>query len=186
MKMCTHTLGRGVVAVSAALALGLAACGDGGDETATPTETDTTTTEATAPTTGEGMTTGTPGGTETGQAAQPTGAVITSDQEGDGSTVTVDSATLEGIEQGWVVMHASEDGAPGAVQGFAAISQGDNADIEVSSEPALTESQQLFAMLHADDGEVDTYEFGQVEGVDLPVTTDGAPVVAPFQFTVTG
>lgn len=123
---------------------------------------------------------------EMASAAAVTGTVTADDQSGDGSSVDVASATLEGIDNGWVVIHQSDEGAPGAVIGWAEISGGENTDVVVDLEESIAESQELIPMLHVDDNEVGTYEFSEVEGADLPVTADGQPVITTLEYTVEG
>jgi hypothetical protein len=107
-----------------------------------------------------------------------TPAVEVSDQAIVDGTVTVDRVVSDG--PGWIVIHADNNGAPGAVIGWTAVQDGENLDVVVEIDTdAATET--LYAMLHADLGVEGTYEF---PGADVPVQVDGQ-VVTPA-FTVTG
>lgn len=87
----------------------------------------------------------------------------------------------------WMVIHASVDGAPGPVIGFAQVNSGVNFNISVPhDDPTAVEgaaTDQVFPMLHYDTGVVGEYEFGQVEGADGPVMLNGNVVVGPLEIT---
>jgi hypothetical protein len=91
-----------------------------------------------------------------------------------GSTVIVDGALIDAA--GWLVIHASNEGAPGPVLGQAPLKAGFNSNIavEIDAEGAGSE---VIPMLHYDTGEAGVYEFGSVEGADAPVMFGGAPVI---------
>ena len=84
-------------------------------------------------------------------------------------TLVADSVLSDGA--GWLVVHAASDGGPGPVLGWAALEDGLNENVEVALEGEIT--NDLWPMMHTDTGEMGTYEFGQVEGADGPVTVDG-------------
>jgi hypothetical protein len=113
--------------------------------------------------------------------AQDGGApsVTASDQTSDGSTVTVDSVTA--TVDGWMVIHADADGAPGPVLGQTAVMAGVTDNVVVALEPALEADSSLWAMLHVDEGTVGVYEF---PGADVPVKNGDAIVMAPFMVTL--
>lgn len=109
-----------------------------------------------------------------------TGSLEASDQDSDGTTLTVDTVSIDG-SPGWVSVHADLDGAPGPIIGNAEIPEGESTDVEVTfDEPQ--ESGTYWPMLHVDAGEVGTYEFP--DGPDVPVTADGEVVVVPIELTV--
>lgn len=96
----------------------------------------------------------------------------------DTPTATADSVLSEG--PGWLVIHADNgEGAPGPVIGFTAVADGYNEDVTVELD-AEGLTPVLFPMLHVDTGEEGTYEFGQVEGADGPVTVDGSVLTFPI------
>ena len=95
----------------------------------------------------------------------------------DGSIIVVDGALIDG--PGWLVIHADNEGAPGAVLGAAPLASGLNTHIavEIESEDAI---ETVFPMLHVDTGEAGVYEFGTVEGADGPVRVGENVVVGPM------
>lgn len=101
--------------------------------------------------------------------------------------VTAEAVLSQG--PGFLVIHQDNEGKPGPVAGVAPVADGFNADVAVELDPALV-TPVLWPMLHVDDGEVGTYEFGTVEGADAPVTVDGNVVTfainAAPSFTVGG
>ncbi len=125
-------------------------------------------------------TTATPAPSPTSTAAPATGSLTLSDQSGDGTTVVVDEVTIEGSD-GFVVVHADQDGAPGPVLGHAAIPEGTTSDLAVPMDTPLTSDQTVWPMLHVDAGTPGTYEF---PGADGPVTVDGQVVVSPLSYSL--
>ena len=91
-------------------------------------------------------------------------------------TLTVDSALIDA--QGWLVIHADNNGSPGPVLGFAPLVAGLNTNVTVEqmSEGGAT----VFPMLHYDTGEAGAYEFGTVDGADGPVRVGDAVVTGPM------
>jgi hypothetical protein len=86
---------------------------------------------------------------------------------------------------GWLVIHSSVDGAPGPVIGGAAVLPGLNRRLYIEIDPSLIPENavldQVFPMLHYDNGVIGEYEFGAVEGADGPVTVGGEVVVLPLE-----
>jgi hypothetical protein len=91
--------------------------------------------------------------------------------------ITITSALIDG--PGWLVIHADENGAPGRVLAQARLNAGLNEDIAFTFD-GLEPNTRVFPMLHYDTGALGVYEFGTVEGADLPVTFNGSVVVAPL------
>ncbi|MEF8799472.1 MAG: choice-of-anchor L domain-containing protein [Halolamina sp.] len=113
-----------------------------------------------------------------GENMPTTASVNFEDQESDGSSVVVDSATLP--SGGYVVIHASDNGSPGAVLGHSSyLSDVTNTDVTVSLDSPISSSQELIAMAHKDDGD-QQYEFPNADG---PYTDNGA-VIDPAQITI--
>lgn len=106
-------------------------------------------------------------------------AVTASDQESNGASVGVDQVVA--AEQGWIVIHADAEGKPGPVLGQASVPPGTTDNIVVTLDTPLTESSNLWAMLHIDGGTMGTYEF---PGTDGPVIIDNAVVMQPFTANV--
>ncbi len=95
--------------------------------------------------------------------------------------IVIDSALIDA--PGWMVIHASNNGSPGQVLGFARLAPGTNINVRTDVDP-LAAGAQVFPMLHYDTGELGVYEFGTVEGADPPVSVLGRVVVealAPAQ-----
>jgi hypothetical protein len=96
--------------------------------------------------------------------------VTFTDQEAvSGDTVNVDSVTLS--DGGFVVVHASDGGTPGAVRGVSGyLPPGTTRDVKITLNSPLTADRTLIAMAHADDGD-QTYESPQS---DAPYPDDGS------------
>jgi hypothetical protein len=112
-------------------------------------------------------------------AQDVTPAVTVSDQESDGTSVTI--ANVAAAVPGWIVIHIDADGRPGPVLGQTAVEVGDNSDVVVELDPPLVEDTVLWAMLHVDEGEAGVYEF---PGADGPVRDGDMIVMTPFTATV--
>jgi hypothetical protein len=89
-------------------------------------------------------------------------------------TVTVEEVVA--AEPGWIVIHADQDGAPGAVIGRAAVEAGTNTSVQVEIE-AESATDTLYAMLHVDTGTESEHE---LPDGDPPVQFEGQIVVTPF------
>lgn len=91
---------------------------------------------------------------------------------------TVVVPAVRAAADGWIVIHADANGAPGPVAGFAPVAAGANHQIAVELDPAVA-TETLHAMLHVDAGVAGEYEF---PGDDGPVQdADGNVVMLPFQ-----
>lgn len=159
------------VTLLAALALLTAACG-GSDTAASPSE----------PAVNDAGEEVSPGAA-TGEPATATGTISLEDQESDGSTVTVAEVMIDGAP-GWIAIHTDQDGAPGPVIGVAEIEEGMSSEVAVELDEPLTETTDVWPMLHVDDGQLGEYEFPAVEGADLPVTDGDMPVMEQITVTV--
>ena len=100
----------------------------------------------------------------------------------DGTTLWMEQAVIDA--PGWLVIHADNgEGSFGAVIGQAQVYPGVNTQIPITlTEESMTEA--LYPMLHYDTGEAGEYEFGSVDGADLPVTVNGNVVFAPMNPTM--
>ena len=88
---------------------------------------------------------------------------------------------------GFVVIHEDDQGSPGAVLGNTAVEKGESANVSVTLSRDAVDKETLYAMLHADTGQVGVYEFDGANGLDLPVKDDKDAVVTPsFTVTVSG
>ena len=143
-----HTLWLMIV-----LTLALAAC-SGGAATESPTEA--------------------PAEAPTSEPEMMDPSVSVSDQDATDGTVTIDQ--IHANDPSWIVIHADNEGGPGAVIGNAAVSVGDNSDVVVEIDLSMA-TPILFAMLHQDTGIVGEYEF---PGDDAPVKVGDGIVNVPF------
>lgn len=136
-----------------------------------------TTTEAPPTATQQPPTATTVSPTSTPTEEMITPSVSVSDQEITESSVIVPLVVSD--VQGWIVIHADNDGSPGPVIGFAGVAQGENSDVEVEIDLAGA-TETLYAMLHVDAGNAGEYEF---PGDDGPVSVEGKVVNKPFIIT---
>ncbi|WP_256391804.1 DUF4397 domain-containing protein [Natronoarchaeum rubrum] len=126
-----------------------------------------------------------------------TASVSFEDQESDGTSVEVASATLP--EGGFVTIHDStllEGEVTGSVIGVSEyLDSGDQEDIVVDlyegvpgaefDDDELTEDETLIAMPHLDTNDNEEYDFVESEGEDDgPYTEDGEPVIDDAEITV--
>jgi hypothetical protein len=111
-------------------------------------------------------------------AAHDAPTVEVSDQVSLNGWVTVSHVTSDG--PGFIVIHKDNgEGSFGPVIGYRWVNDGESNNVNVKIDLAEATST-LYAMLHADTGEVGVYEFGTVEGADAPVVADGAPISPAF------
>lgn len=137
------------------------------EDTPTPTEEPTETPEPTE----EPEPTPTPDDGDTGGTA----SVTFDDQDSNGSSVVVQSATLS--DGGFLVVHEES----GAVLGNSAyLEAGSHSNVEVTLDDPITDTQTLIAMAHTDDGD-QSYGF---PGSDGPYTSGGAPVTDDALITI--
>ena len=108
----------------------------------------------------------------------PAPLVLTEDQEIVNESVTVPLVVSE--EDGWMVIHADENGAPGPILGYSPVAAGANTNVTVQiAMENVTDT--LYAMLHVDAGVPGEFEF---PGPDQPVVVDGEVVAPPFNVTM--
>jgi PGF-CTERM protein len=120
-------------------------------------------------------------------SAVQTAEVSISDQRSDGTTVTVDSASLS--HGGFVTIHDGSvlDGAVfDSVRGTSGyLEAGQHSDIEVSLDDPYEEAGTAIAMPHLDTNDNEEYDFLSSEGEeDGPYTADGEAVVDDASLTV--
>ena len=101
-------------------------------------------------------------------------SIAVSDQVVAKNTVVVDRVFSVG--PGWVVIHADDSGSPGEILGYEAVPDGEmeNFAVVLDTEPT---GDVLWAMLHQDTGEENTFEF---PGGDPPAKVNGDIVMDPF------
>ncbi len=97
-----------------------------------------------------------------------------------GQTITVPSVMTSA--DGFLVVHAMQDGKMGGHIGHAMVKVGENTNVEINLDTPVMAGQTYTLMLHQDTGEMGKYEFG-MEGmtdVDMPVMQGDQPVTATF------
>lgn len=104
--------------------------------------------------------------------------VVAAQPLGEEGTVTIAEALID--VDGWLVIHADDGGRPGPVIGATALAAGLNRNVVVTIDDLDMVGTQVFPMLHYDTGVIGEYEFGTVEGADLPVRFAEAVVVLPM------
>jgi hypothetical protein len=119
------------------------------------------------------------------EEAQTASAEISAleDQSGNGTTLTVGSATISGTD-GWIAVHRDDgSGKPQVPQsiGQAPLRESENTDVVVTLDEPVRSSQTLYAMIHADDPADGRYTF---PNGDPPVEVNGKVVVEPLQYTI--
>ena len=119
-------------------------------------------------------------------APAPTASVSISNQTTDGTTVTVDSASLS--NGGFVTIHDGSltDSAFDSVRGTSAyLEAGSHSDIEVSLDAPYESDGTVIAMPHQDTNGNEAYDFVSSDGADDgPYTADGAAVTDDASLTV--
>ncbi|MBE2182055.1 MAG: hypothetical protein IAE89_01400, partial [Anaerolineae bacterium] len=89
-------------------------------------------------------------------------ALTTADQFLDGDTITIPAVTL--AVPGWVIVHADNDGAPGAALGQLQVEPGTTTNLAITL-ASEGRTAVLWPMLHVDDGTAGTYEFDGSSGL---------------------
>ncbi|AKU08408.1 DUF7282 domain-containing protein [Haloferax gibbonsii] len=112
---------------------------------------------------------------------EPTATVEFEDQNSDGATVTVASATLS--EGGFVVIHNES----GDVVGISNYIEESDSNIRIFLTESLSESATLTAMAHLDTNNNQQLDFLSSDGAeDGPYTIDGSPITDDAEITVGG
>lgn len=112
-------------------------------------------------------------------------SISASDQRGDGATVTVDAVELP--TDGFVVIHADFDGAPGSILGWSdLLPAGESNDVIVTLNESVGASGNVFAMAHVDANGNGEYEFIPPDvTIDVPaLTADGDVAVLAISYDV--
>jgi hypothetical protein len=102
------------------------------------------------------------------------------DQDGDGETVTVPAATLEGTK-GWLAVRANDGGEPGEVLGYSPLQAGTNSDVEVELDRPVDSSQRLYTTVHQESPTDGKFTF---PADDPTATQGGQAAVEPIYYTV--
>ncbi len=88
-----------------------------------------------------------------------------------------DAVTVQ--QDGWLVIHSDNNGAPGPVLGEERILAGTSTNVAVDLQTD-GRTEVLWPMLHVDTGTAGVYEFGTVPGADPPVSVRGVVATEPF------
>jgi len=80
--------------------------------------------------------------------------------------------TAASADDGWVVVHADDDGAPGAVLGHTFLEAGTIQNLPVLLQGDMTDT--LHVVLHSDTGDPERYEFDEDESLDAPFELAGS------------
>lgn len=112
-------------------------------------------------------------------------ALAADEQTSDGTTVVIASVTIP--SNGFVAIHADNEGAPGAVIGNSELLQaGENTDVVITLDEALTASGVVWPMIHIDlDGDGEYTFVPPDNAIDVPgITEDGNVAVVPVQINL--
>lgn len=93
----------------------------------------------------------------------------------DGMTLTLESVTSP--QDGYLVVHAMEEGTYADPIGHAPLEEGENMNVEVELSQEVASGDSVIAMLHKDTGEMGTFEYPETEGADGPVLEGETPVM---------
>ena len=112
-------------------------------------------------------------------------SITVEDQTATDNMITLNNVTLG--ESGWVVVHADNEGSPGAISATPVfLEAGSHNDVEVTfnEDVELNTGDSFWAMLHSDTGVVGEFEFDGENGLDLPIIgDDDMPVMETFTIT---
>ncbi|MEQ8472727.1 MAG: hypothetical protein RIC35_16165 [Marinoscillum sp.] len=114
-----------------------------------------------------------------------TGEFTANNQVVSQNKLVVESVTVG--QPSWLVVHR-DDGtgttfvAPAIMSEPVAIDAGttENVEISLADGESLEDGERLWLMIHNDNGVVGSYEFGDVNGVDLPIIFSSIDIEAPF------
>lgn len=103
----------------------------------------------------------------------PTGSIVVDDEEMlQDRMLTINSVTMS--DDGWVVVHRDNGGSPMVPEIISVpepVEAGttSNVMIELKDGVAVEDGETLWVMLHTDKGQIGTYEFDTVNGIDAPI-----------------
>lgn len=106
--------------------------------------------------------------------------IFSYDQQSFDNSVVIASVISE--IGGWLVIHAEENGQPGAVLGQTLLQPGTNPAVRVTL-AADGQTPILWPMIHVDDTTISTYEFGTVANADLPIFLGDVTATRPMMIT---
>ena len=107
-------------------------------------------------------------------------SIHAANQTSNGKTVKVPEIYLK--DKGYLTIHADANGAPGPVLGVTEIlSAGEHEDVKVKLTKPLTETADVWPMIHVEDNNNSTYDF---PNGDQPAQVDGNVVVVKINVKV--
>ncbi|ADR23624.1 hypothetical protein MATR_25200 [Marivirga tractuosa] len=111
-----------------------------------------------------------------------TGSITAENQVVDANTITVSDLTVNATA--WVVVHASNaagDGpqVPEIISTPVQLEAGSNSDVEIELTETVVGGDELYIMLHTENGVIGEYEFDGANGFDGPITTEKITINAP-------
>ncbi|WP_375580768.1 hypothetical protein ABWH96_07050 [Marivirga tractuosa] len=114
----------------------------------------------------------------------PSGSITAEDQIVQGNTITVAELTVNATA--WVVVHASNEAGDGSqvpdiISTPVQLEEGTNTDveIEINSDNPLNGGDEIYIMIHTENGIIGEYEFDGANGFDGPITTQAITIEAP-------
>ena len=115
-------------------------------------------------------------------------SITVADQGITGDTVTIGRVVV--MEGSWVVIHADQNGSPGAIIGEASVPPGESLDASVTID-TLRLTDRLHAMVHRDRGDPGQFEvprrrFRRSSSEGLPLTAAFAVTAAPAAAATVG
>ena len=107
------------------------------------------------------------------ETVAPSGSITVMNQVVDANTITVGEVTLDATA--WLVVHG-DDGTgspsvPGIISEPVQVMAGTTADVSLTLTEMVASGENLFVMLHTDNGIIGEYEFDGANGFDGPITT---------------
>lgn len=116
----------------------------------------------------------------------PTGMITVSDQTISQNMVKIENVNLD--QNGWIVVHASNEAGDGPqvpeiISQPLLVEAGEQSDlmVELTDVAGLSDGDQLWVMLHTDNGEAGAYEFDGANGFDGPILdAEGNIVMSPI------
>ncbi|MDX2163604.1 MAG: hypothetical protein SF162_19975 [bacterium] len=119
-----------------------------------------------------------PEATQASDAASGQASVTVSDQAVLDGRVIVEAVTTP--VNGWLAIHADMEGMPGHVTGIAPLAAGDNANVAVLIDGAMS-TPVLHVLVHEDTGEIGVFEHAVDPSLDPPVSpADAMTPLASF------
>ena len=115
-----------------------------------------------------------------------TASFTVNDQPVTDNQINVGTITMG--QDGWVVVHADNNGAPQVPEIISEpvyLEAGDNEDVSVTFEDSadLSVGNTVWVMLHNDTGIKGEYEFDGMNGLDMPIVVDDNVLVTPIVIT---